>query len=313
MATDNQPFIIIEENAPRDGIQNESAPFSVEERIELIHRLVDAGLTRIQIGSFVHERLVPQMAGTEAVFESVSQRRGVVFTALVLNEKGLARAMACSMEHVALFVSASETHSRRNSNMSVEESVRRAGDLMARARGRGMTVQAGVMNAFGCRDEGPVPQERVLEILERLVEAGPGEISLADTAGVAHPLQVERMVHGVRAVSTLPLSLHFHDTYGFGLANVYAAWRCGVTRFDACCGGLGGCPFIADAAGNVATEDVALMMSRMGVGTGIHLPRLIEVTRWLEHKLGRALPARARKVLEVSDEFRRCETVGNAR
>lgn len=310
MAIDNQPLIIIEENAPRDGIQNESVPFSVGERIDLIHQLVDAGLKRIQIGSFVHEQRVPQMAGTEAVFESVSQREGVVYTALVLNAKGLARAMACSMDHVALFVSASETHSRKNSNISVGESVQCAGDLIARARSHGMTVQAGVMNAFGCRYEGLVPEERVLEILEHLVEAGAAEISLADTAGVGHPLQVERMTHRVREITRLPLSLHFHDTYGFGLANVYAAWKSGVTRFDACCGGLGGCPFIPDAAGNVATEDLALMMHSMGIETGIRLPRLIRVTRWLERKLGRSLPSRAPKVLGGQDRLERSETVG---
>ncbi len=294
MAIVKQLSVIIEENAPRDGIQNETVPFSVEERVELINALADAGLKRIQIGSFVHEQRVPQMAGTERVFEAIRKREAVVYTALVLNDQGLARAKACSMGHVAHFVSASQTHSLKNSNASVEEALGRAGDLIARAIACGMVVQAGVMNAFGCRYEGRVPEDRVLEIIETLVEAGANEISLADTAGVAHPLQVERMVRQVREVVKRPLSLHLHDTYGFGLANVYAAWKEGVTRFDACCGGLGGCPFIPHAAGNVATEDLALMMRCMGIETGIDLPKLIAVTHSLERKLGRSLPAKAR-------------------
>jgi len=212
------------------------------------------------------------------------------------------------MDHVALFVSASQTHSLRNSNVSVEDAVSRAGDLIATAKSHGMTVQAGVMNAFGCRYEGNIPEERVLEILETLVEAGAHEISLADTAGVAHPLQVERMAHRVREVARLPFSLHLHDTFGFGLANVYAAWKAGVTRFDASCGGLGGCPFIPDAAGNVATEDVTLMMQRMGIETGINLPRLLEITRSLEYKLGRLLPARAARALGDAECRRNGET-----
>ncbi|MHC1741747.1 MAG: hydroxymethylglutaryl-CoA lyase [Syntrophobacteraceae bacterium] len=298
MAIVKQASVIIEENAPRDGIQNEAVPFGVEDRIELINALADAGLRRIQIGSFVHEQRVPQMAGTEQVFEAIRRREGVVYTALVLNEKGLARAMACSMGQVAHFVSASQTHSLKNSNVSVEEAVGRAGDLIAKAKGRGMIVQAGVMNAFGCRYEGVVPEDRVREILSTLVEAGADEISLADTSGVAHPLQVERMVHLAREVAKLPLSLHLHDTFGFGLANIYAAWKVGVTRFDASCGGLGGCPFIPDAAGNVATEDLALLMQRMGIETGIDLPKLIAVTRRLERKLGRSLPAKAKLALD---------------
>lgn len=296
-----QSSVIIEENAPRDGIQNESVLFSIGERIELINALADAGLKRIQIGSFVHEQRVPQMAGTERVFEAVRKREGVVYTALVLNEKGLERALACSMGHVAHFVSASQTHSLKNSNVSIEEALGRASDLIAKAIAHGVVVQAGVMNAFGCRYEGAVPEDRVLEILDTLVEAGAGEISLADTAGVAHPLQVERMVHRVREITKRPLCLHLHDTYGFGLANVYAAWKVGVTRFDACCGGLGGCPFIPDAAGNVATEDLALLMLRMGVETGIDMPKLIAVTRRLERKLGRPLPAKAPKALDDSE------------
>jgi hydroxymethylglutaryl-CoA lyase len=223
-----------------------------------------------------------------------------VYTALVLNEKGLERALACSMSHVAHFISASQTHSLKNSNVSIEEALGRAGDVIAKAIAHGAVVQAGVMNAFGCRYEGAVPEDRVLEILETLVEAGAGEISLADTAGVAHPLQVERMVHRVREVTKRPLCLHLHDTYGFGLANVYAAWKVGVTRFDACCGGLGGCPFIPDAAGNVATEDLALLMLRMGVETGIDMSKLIAISRRLERKLGRPLPAKAPKALDDS-------------
>lgn len=293
MASTSEASVIIEENAPRDGIQNESTPFDVPERVALIKALADAGLRRIQIGSFVHDRRVPQMARTEKVFESVRGYGGVVYTALFFNEKGLARAVDCSMTHVAHFVSASQTHSLKNSNAPIASAVGRAADLIATAKSRGMVVQAGVMNAFGCRYEGRVPEDRVFEILDTLSGAGADEICLADTSGVAHPLQVERMILRVREVTGLPLALHLHDTFGFGLANVYAAWKVGVTRFDASCGGLGGCPFIPDAAGNIPTEDLVLMLERMGVETGVNLRSLLEITRGLERKLGRSLPAKA--------------------
>ncbi len=287
-----EDVVIIEENAPRDGLQNEAIHFSIEERVELIDTLTECGFRRIQVGSFVNPRLVPNMAGTEEVFRRIELRAGVVYTALALNERGLERAVACGIGHVSLFSSASEAHSRRNANCSVEEGAVRVRRLIEAARGRGLGVQAGVMNAFGCRLEGYVPSERVLGILEGFVESGADEINLADTSGIAHPKQVEEMVATVGSLFPVPLALHLHDTYGFGLANVHAAWKVGARRFDASCGGLGGCPFIPDAAGNVATEDVVHLFEAMGAPTGISLEKLTAVIHRLEARLNRRLPGR---------------------
>ncbi len=292
MLGEKEPVVFIEEDAPRDGIQNESRLFSVEERIELINALSACGFRRIQIGAFVSPRRVPQMAETEKIYEGIVHDPGVAYSALVLNKRGLDRAVSAGLKHVSIFVSASETHSRENSNCSVAEASVAARALIERAKSFGLAVQAGVMNAFGCRFEGKISPRLVLQLIEAYAQSGADEVNLADTAGLAHPIQMEEMTKGLREVCDLPLSLHLHDTYGFGLANVYAAWKSGVNRFDACCGGLGGCPFIPGAAGNVATEDVVHLFESMGMSTGISIERLAEVVRSLEEKMQRSLPGR---------------------
>jgi hydroxymethylglutaryl-CoA lyase len=284
--------VFIEEDAPRDGIQNEPRLFSVEERIALVNALSACGFRRIQIGAFVNPRRVPQMAGTEKVYEGVDRYPGVTYSALVLNKKGLDRAVSAGLGHVSIFVSASETHSRKNCNCSVDEGAIAARTLIAQAKSSGLMVQAGVMNAFGCHFDGQIPPQLVLKLIRGFSESGADEVNLADTAGLAHPKQMEDMIERVRDSCELPLSLHLHDTHGFGLANVYAAWRSGVSSFDACCGGLGGCPFIPGAAGNVATEDVVHLFESMGVTTGVSLERLAEVVSGLEKKMQRPLPGR---------------------
>lgn len=290
--TGGENSVFIEENAPRDGIQNESTPFTLDERVALVNALSACGFPRIQIGSFVNPDRVPQMAHTEELFHRIEHYPGVTYSALVLNEKGLERALACRMEHISVFVSASESHSRKNSNCSVDESLRRCRGLVDKAKSHGMKVQAGVMNAFGCRFEGMVPPERVTGILETFQECQVDEINLADTAGLANPKQIQALISRVRGVCDLPLSLHLHDTYGFALANVYAAWSLGISRFDACCGGLGGCPFIPGAAGNVATEDVVHLFESMGIPMGVSLVQVGKIVLDLEKKLGRLLPGR---------------------
>ncbi len=288
--------VLLEETAPRDGLQNEPVRFSVEDRVHLVEALADCGFRRIQVGSMVHPRAVPQMADTEEVVRRLRSREGVIFSVLVLNSKGLRRALECGVTHVATFVSASETHSRKNSGCSVKEGLKRACAVIGEARKHGVSVQAGVMNAFGCHFEGPIPEERVFALLAELEMAGAQELTLADTSGLAHPLQIERMMSEVLDKFSLPVGLHLHDTWGFGLANVYAAWKVGVERFDVACGGLGGCPFIPNASGNVAAEDVVHLFHSMGVDTGVHLGKVVEVTRFLEEKLGRPLPARYSKL-----------------
>lgn len=281
--------ILIEEAAPRDGLQNEARVLSVQERIRLIEALVDCGVPRIQVGSFVNPRAVPQMADTEGVVRGLTKREGVVYRALVFNAKGLERAAACGVDHVAVFVSASETHSLRNSGCDVAEALRRAESVVREAKANGLMVQAGVMNAFGCRFEGSIPESRVVGVAAALAEAGADELCLADTAGCANPRQTERRVETFLNTFSVPLALHLHDTFGFGLANVFAAWKLGVTRFDGACGGLGGCPFIPGAAGNIATEDLVHLFHAMGVPTGIDLEKLTEVRGFLETTFQRKL------------------------
>jgi hydroxymethylglutaryl-CoA lyase len=288
----HEPDIIIEENSPRDGLQNESISFSVLDRVALIEALVDCGLKRIQIGSFVNPERVPQMAGTEKVAALLRPHTGVIYSALVLNRRGLERAGECGIRHVSLFVSASETHSLRNTRCSVDEAMAVARDLMALAKDRGFTIQAGVMNAFGCRFEGAVSARRVLQMVRDFSEQGADEINLADTSGLANPVQIQALIVAAQSVTKLPLALHLHDTFGFGMANAHTAWNLGVRRFDASCGGLGGCPFIPGAAGNVPTEDLAWFFESMGVCTGVNLNRMLEIVMELERKLGRRLPGR---------------------
>ncbi len=284
--------ILIEETAPRDGLQNEKDLLTLSEKIRLVEDLVDCGLPRIQVGSFVNPRAVPQMADTEAVFQGLRKKPGVIYRALVLNEKGLERAASCGVRDVAVFVSASETHSRKNSGCETAEALKRACDVVRQAKSQGLSVQAGVMNAFGCRFEGTVPEQRVLSLAASLVDAGADELCLADTSGLANPLQMEKIVAEALRNFPIPLGLHLHDTFGFGLANVYAAWKLGVSRFDGACGGLGGCPFIPGAPGNIPTEDLAHLFHAMGLPTGIDLEKLTAVRRRLESRLKRILPGR---------------------
>ena len=231
--------IEIHEVVLRDGIQNEKKLVSTEHKVKLVNALTGCGVRRIEVSSFVNPRLVPQMADAEKLWSMVSQRKGAVYAALVLNERGLGRAMRCGVQQVGIYVSASETHSRKNSNASIAEAMREAGLLMGKAHGAGMEVRAGVMNAFGCAYEGNVPQDKVIKLVKGLLKKEPDEICLADTSGMANPAQVGKLVKRVQDVAEkVPLSLHLHNTRGLGLANVWAAINEGVSIFDASLGGL---------------------------------------------------------------------------
>lgn len=284
--------IFIEENSPRDGIQNETTPFSLGERVTLIDALSRCGFQRIQIGAFVDPRRVPQMDSMEELFDRIQKEPGVTYSALVLNEKGMERALSTGLRHMSCFVSASESHTRKNTGRSMKDELTSAEKAIRRAKGRQVTVQGGIMNAFTCRFEGPIPPDRVLGLVHSLLDMGVDEINLADTAGLANPKQVERLVHEVRHLTEKPLALHLHDTIGFGMANVCAAWKAGISRFDGSCGGLGGCPFIPGVSGNIATEDLVRLFESMGIRTGISLSALSDVITFLEGKLNRPLAGR---------------------
>jgi hydroxymethylglutaryl-CoA lyase len=285
--------ILIEDEALRDGLQNEARAFSLDEKLSLIAAIADAGVRRIQVGSFVHPKWTPQMADTDALFAALPARANVVYSALVLNRAGLDRALKAGVKHLSISVSASETHSRKNANKSTDEALADILPTIERALAEGVAVRAGVQSALGCGYEGDVDPARVLKIARAYHAVGAREINIADTAGLADPALVDRIVRMLAdALPDVTLSLHLHDTRGLGLANMLAGLNAGVTVFDAAVGGLGGCPFIPKATGNIATEDAAFMCERMGVATGLDVARLAAVARRLAAMLDRRLPSR---------------------
>ena len=290
--------VTVVELGPRDGLQNEAAHLSVEARVAFVRALAAAGLTRIEAGAFVHPQRVPQMAGSDQVCAAVLAdadiaARGVRMSALVPNVKGLERAMAAGVREVAVFPAASETFSRRNLNQSVDEAMRAAADVCAAATGQGIRVRGYVSTAFGCPYEGDVPRDRVLGLAQALLAHGVFEVAISDTIGVAHPAQVRAMVQACRAVVPLSsIALHFHDTRGTALANVLAALDLGVSTFDACAGGLGGCPFAPGATGNLPTEDLLYMLQGLGLARGVDLAGVVRASASIEGALGHPLPSR---------------------
>jgi hydroxymethylglutaryl-CoA lyase len=283
--------VTIHEVVLRDGIQNEKKLVPTGEKLRLIRELIACGVRRIEVSSFVNPKLVPQMADAEMLWERIERRKGVLYSALILSEGGLQRAIRCRVPHVGIFVSASETHSIKNSNKSVAEALREAVRLIGMAQDAGMKVRAGVMNAFGCAYEGNVPVARVLKLVRAFMKRGPDEICLADSSGLANPVQMEDVLTRVRReTGDADLSLHLHNTRGQGLANVYAALARGVSIFDTSMGGLGGCPFIAGARGNIATEDTVALLSGMGLKTGIDLECLCKASLRFEGIMGQIFP-----------------------
>jgi len=284
--------VIIHEVVLRDGIQNEEKIISTDAKIALVEKLIRCGIRRIEVSSFVNPRLVPQMADAEKLWATIDRQEGVLFSALVLGNKSLDRAIECKVSHVGTFVSASETHSRKNSNRSVAEAAREAVELINRAKEAGMEVRAGVMNAFGCAYEGGVSVDRVLALVDEFMNIEADEICLADTSGMANPKQIGDTLPRLREIiGDTPLSLHLHNTRGVGLANVWEALQQGVALFDTSLGGLGGCPFIPGAKGNIATEDTIYMLHEMGLETNVDLDFLIETSRGFEELMGRKFPS----------------------
>lgn len=293
------------EVGPRDGLQNMVRHFSVEERVGLIDQLSAAGARRIEAVSFVNDTRVPQMAGAEAVLAGVARRPGTEFAGLVLNARGVSRALACDLAEIRFVIVASETFSRHNQGASIAETVA-AFETSARAveavERRAVAVIAA---AFGCPFEGVVPVARVVDLAIAARNAGADEIILADTIGSAVPTEVTVLFEAVSArVGDVPLGGHFHNTRNMGYANVHAALRAGATVLDASIGGLGGCPFAPRATGNIATEDLGFMLRGMGLPTGLDLNALIGINAWLGERLGAAPPglvARAGLFPEVAD------------
>jgi len=294
------PTVILEDESLRDGLQFEQKILALEDKLSLFRLLAGAGVKRLQVGSFVHPKVVPQMADTEDFIQTVrNEIPGVLLTALVLNDKGLERALKCGLGHLSMSSSASDSHSLKNVKRPAVETFASLLELIRQAVGSGLDVRAGIQCAFGCVYEGAVAEDRVIEMAVRLAETGANELNLADTTGMANPLQVRRLVAKTRAaVPHLPVSIHLHDTRGLGLANMLAAYEEGVTIFDVSAGGLGGCPFVKGASGNVAAEDAVNLFEQIGVETGIDLRALCKVVDRYEEILGRSLPGRMNRVIK---------------
>lgn len=287
---DGEASVELVEVGPRDGLQNEAEFLDTATKVDLIKRLSGAGSSRIEVASFVHPERVPQMADAEAVLAALGPSPdGTSYIGLVLNRRGLDRALATPVDEVNFVVGASVGFNRANVGVSPDATMREIEAMLPDAEGRATTVTVSV--AFGCPHQGEVPLDDVVRLADRATAAGADEIALGDTIGVAVPSQVETMIAAIRSVTDVPLRCHFHDTRNTAVANVVAAYRSGVFTFDASVGGAGGCPFAPNATGNVATEDLLYLFDRMGVATGVDSTTTIETTRWLGKALHRDLPS----------------------
>ena len=291
--------VLLEDEALRDGLQMESRIFSVKEKLKIFQSLKEAGVPRIQVGSFVHPKIVPQMANSDELIGEIPQEDAHLVSALILNSRGLDRALACGVGHVSMSVSISNTHSMKNAGKPAAEALENMKALIQQALGAGLSVRAGLQCSFGCVYEGKIDEERVIRAAEQMAAVGTREINLADSTGMANPRAVTRLVSTVRdRFPEIDFSLHLHDTRGMAIANMVAGYDAGVRIFDTCIGGLGGCPFIKGAAGNIPTEDAVNMFDELGVSTGINIQSLCDAVSGLENKLERVLPGRMKRVLE---------------
>ena len=287
------------EVGPRDGFQFEKQMIPTEMKVEIINDLVEAGLKHIQVASFVNPARVPQMADAEAVVSRLPESPGVIFSGLVLNPKGLQRALRTGLKHVEISISASDTHSRKNAGLSFDQAVSRMKEMIRLARTENMGVRAGIQCAFGCVYEGDISQERILSLVRYYAANEVDAIALSDTTGMANPLSVKRLLQTLMPeCGEIPLVLHLHDTRGLGLANLMAALECGVIQFDAAMAGMGGCPFVRGAAGNIATEDTVHLMDSMGISTGIDIVGVSKCSHHLEDYLAKQFPGRMHRLLQ---------------
>jgi hydroxymethylglutaryl-CoA lyase len=287
--------VTIWEVGARDGLQNEDAIVPVEVKLEFLDRLADAGLTTLEATSFVHPKWVPQLADAEDLLAGLKKRDGVRYPVLVPNERGLDRALAAGVSHIAIFASATETFANRNLNRTLDEQFAMFEPVVTRARAEGLDVRGYVSMCFGDPWEGAVEAAQVVAVGRRLLDMGCSQLSLGDTIGVATAGQVEALLAAFGDVSAL--AVHFHDTYGQALANTLAALRCGVSTVDSSAGGLGGCPYAESATGNLATEDLVWLLDGLGVRTGADLDKLADTSAWMATRLGRPSPSRVVRAL----------------
>jgi len=288
--------VSIYEVSPRDGLQNEAVTVPTHQKLRLIRALVDAGLERIELSSYVSPKWIPQLADADEVTRLAPRKPGLKYSALCPNEKGLERALRAGIDEVCIFMSASETHNMKNVNRTVEDTLRRFDDVIGPALAAGLSVRGYVSMAWGCPFEGDISIERVRELAVYMTDRGVYQVSLGDTIGVGDPLQTKRILeHVLQHVPAEKLALHCHDTRGTALANVAVGLEMGITTFDASVGGLGGCPYAPGSAGNVATEDLVYMLHRMGVETNVSLEKLYEAGQVARSLVGHELPGKVHR------------------
>jgi isopropylmalate/homocitrate/citramalate synthase len=293
--------VTVVEVGPRDGLQNEAANVSVDDRVAFCDALLAAGLPVVEIGAFVSPKWVPQMAGSDEVARRVRRPAGARTPVLVPNRKGFEAARAAGVGEIAVFTAASEAFNLKNIDAGIDESFRRFDEFVPEARAEGMWVRGYVSTCFGCPYEGAVDPAKVVDVARRLIDGGVHEVSIGDTIGVGVPTQVHDVMGRLKeAVPVAALAVHFHDTRGTALANVLAALEEGMAIVDSSAGGLGGCPYAPGASGNLATEDLLYMLHGMGIETGVDLAKVVAASRALAPKLGRPLPSRYVQAAPVS-------------
>lgn len=298
----NETKIILEEQGLRDGFQTLSQVISTEKKLDYIHRLVASGIRRIQVASFVHPKLVPQMADAEAVCQKIDKKEGVIYSGLVLNQKGVERGIAAGLDHLACSISASNTHSQKNTRLSLTDAKTAFKEMVRSCQENNISVRGGIQCAFGCRYEGKIDPNYVLDMVDHHLDTGIDELALADSTGMGNPKQLgELMQQVVEKAGDIPVILHLHNTENKGYANFYAAVEAGVRIFDTAFGGLGGCPFIKSATGNIATEDTAHLAHQMGYKTGINIKEVSEISSELEAMLGYKLPGQLYQLIDKED------------
>lgn len=284
--------VFIREVGPRDGLQNEGTFVETDDKVEWINLLSTSGITAIEVSSFVHPKWIPALRDAADVFRRIRRVPGVTYSALVPNVRGLERGLEAGIDEAVLFVSASESHNLNNVNKSIRESLMEAEQVVNRCAAAGISVRAYVSTVFGCPFEGSVSVSQTMYIVQRFLDMGIQDISLADTIGVANPGQVEHVLEEVEKITAIDrIALHFHDTRGLGLANVAVSLKAGVTRFESSLGGLGGCPYAPGALGNICTEDLLYMLHGIGLNTGVDMDVMIRAARMIQDKLGKSLPS----------------------
>lgn len=296
MINDYSQRLIVQEVAPRDGLQIEPIWVATADKIALIDQLSLAGFSRIEAGSFVSPKAIPALRDGEQVFHGIARQPGVTYVALIPNLKGAQRALAAKADELNLVLSASQSHNRANMRMTREQSLAGFTEVLELARGTSVSLNGTIATTFGCPFEGAIDERVVMDLVDAYQRLGMQGVTLADTTGMANPRQVYALVR--RVLEQLPaeaLTLHFHNTRGLGLSNVLAAYEAGARRFDASLGGLGGCPFAPGASGNICTEDLVNLCEEMGIPTGIDLPRLLDLSRTLPALLGHEMPGQVAK------------------